>query len=194
MDWERRYTELIKNGYSGQMTLELSDNDKSFLNQIKEVLPKFENIIFSDFGCGIGKYLNFFSEFFKATKIIGYDIVGKAIDYCKVKYPSWDFYFCDGEMQKTDIIWSSFTIQHLNDEKAIELLKVFKKALNKNGSIFIVNTITKLQNTPDTFFRNEQEHIELANIVGLNCKLLKVIKLYNVDIGVFELKKKVIQK
>lgn len=184
MNWKARYEQMLANGFSGSMTLEINDKILAFHSTIKDIINiKGDTVI--DYGCGAGKMTEFLVQLFGAKKYIGYDIVNCILTYCRKKFATniVSFKNAKDKLGKADIIWCSFLLQHLKVD-AVTVLKKFKKALKPMGKIYIINSMIKVTQ-PDYIGRDEKEHLDLFREAGL-----KGVMIGNFNsMGVFEVTK-----
>ena len=88
-DYSKEYNELMDNQLS-VFTDDVSYFAEYKIEETKKTLktpPK--NIL--DFGCGVGRNINFFKKHFPLAKISGCDISQKSIDIAKKSFPESDF-------------------------------------------------------------------------------------------------------
>jgi len=121
--WRNRYKMLKERGTIGQMTWNITQKTIEFQNMIRPLIDgqRFNRVI--DFGCGTAKDTEFLIDVFKCKKYVGYDVVGMVIKENKLKYPFAEYKIYIDELNKTDVIWSSFTLQHFDDNELIEILE-----------------------------------------------------------------------
>lgn len=96
--------------------------------------------IVGDFACGSGYGTMILSE--RASKVIGVDINKEVIDEVKKRYiRSKKVDFIDGDILNLkyesffDKIISFETVEHIKEDKILELFNIYNKALNINGLI-----------------------------------------------------------
>lgn len=177
-EWEARYKALKERGTVGSMSWNINDKVIRFQEEIKPYINKlgnkFNTVI--DFGCGTGKNTEFLMSLFKCKKYIGYDIVKLVIDENKKRFPG-EFKVFDDEIVKADIIWSSFCLQHMTRFDFEDTLDMFKKALNKDGRIYIINSLV---------YYAEKDYIDMFKKLKLKGEM--VYKTQD-NIAVYEVKK-----
>lgn len=188
--WKQRYELLKVRGEVGQMSWNITQKVIDFQNELRASLKTNQFNAIVDFGCGTAKNTEFLLDVFHGKRYIGYDIVDLVIKENSKKYAfneSVFFRLFEDEIAKTDVIWSSFTLQHFNDDDFLHILKVFKKALKKNGKIYIVNAIIDGTDTDTMFYRTILGHFSLFKKADLNAKVLYQTKVSGSDIALFEL-------
>lgn len=127
-----------------------------------------------DIGCGPGYLIDFLPE----INYIGIDIDENYIKTAKENYPDKTFYctniedFNLDEPYTFDRVIAAGVIHHLNDEQALSLFKLAKKALKPTGKLVTLdgcftekqNIISKtlLKYDRGKFIRNKKEYFDLA--------------------------------
>lgn len=118
---------------------------KILTSNIKKKNPKI-----LDIGCGLGDSL----EYIKNPLYFGYDISKEYIEYAKRKYKTKGIFVCRNFTQKEikklpkfDYILLIGIIHHLKDKQILNLLKLIKKTLKKDGRLITLDPIfSKNQN------------------------------------------------
>ena len=114
-------------------------------SNIKKKNPKI-----LDIGCGLGDSL----EYIKNPLYFGYDISKEYIEYAKRKYKTKGIFVCRNFTQKEikklpkfDYILLIGILHHLKDKQILNLLKLIKKTLKKDGRLITLDPIfSKNQN------------------------------------------------
>ena len=108
------------------------------VNLIKNISRgNFHNIL--DFGCGIGRNLQFLSETFKNSNIYGFDPSVKSIRVAK-KNKLKCFLFSDWKKKpsvKFDLILIANVMHHIDPSEHLRYLRICLKSLSKDGEIYI---------------------------------------------------------
>ena len=118
---------------------------KILTSNIKKKNPKI-----LDIGCGLGDSL----EYIKNPLYFGYDISKEYIEYAKRKYKTKGIFVCRNFTQKEikklpkfDYILLIGILHHLKDKQILNLLKLIKKTLKKDGRLITLDPIfSKNQN------------------------------------------------
>lgn len=92
-----------------------------------------------DFGCGIGKSLRHFSEYFPGSALVGYDPSDKSVAAAAIDFPDVTFTSDWSEIEPLsfDIIFSANVFHHIDPLFHEGALKRCADALNRNGRIFL---------------------------------------------------------
>jgi len=164
--WKNRYTELETKLNVGMMHWYIQQSDIDFQNKIRPYIDgqQFDTVI--DFGCGTGKNTEFLIDVFKARKYIGYDIVSSVLRFCRKKYLFGQFFNYKEGLRKSNVIWASFVLQHLDDCSILMVLKDFYRSLKENGKLYIIDCIDKGLGTDTMFYRNIYIHKDLFDDTG----------------------------
>lgn len=96
-----------------------------------------------DFGCGDGKYYDFFKKFFKEENIFGVEISKIRVKRCKDK--GWKNVFLINRLEKLqfpdeyfDFINFDQVIEHIREDEIDFYLSELSRILKKNGVLIIV--------------------------------------------------------
>ncbi len=170
--WLARHNALRKNGQSGSMSSVIDERMLAFFDIIKKsIIPiKCDSII--DYGCGTGKMTDFLMSFFDARIYVGYDLIDFVVKDNQKRFPHALFSLPKKVLDKANVIWCSFLLQHLDDKKFKSILRQFKTALKPGGRIYIVNAVIEGRDTPDMYFRNEIANGKIFKECGLKSKVV----------------------
>ncbi|MHA2366847.1 MAG: class I SAM-dependent methyltransferase [Candidatus Hodarchaeales archaeon] len=188
--WLNRHKQLKENGQSGSMSSEIDERMLAFFKVIQDnIKPKKAETVM-DYGCSVGKMTEFLKEFFIAKKYIGYDIIDFVIADNKKKFSKdYNFKLAAGDLDKSDIIWCSFLLQHMDDEEFNHTLNKFKKALKAKGKIYIVNAVIEGRDTYNMYHRTIKDHEKLFKASGLKYKTAFLTVCGGADVACFEVSK-----
>lgn len=111
-------------------------------------LSEYTHPIVWDIGCGPGLYSAFFQEAYGNNHLYyGIDNNKAFLAQARKNFSAKHRVFCDKnifsdsfDMQKPDIIFIRLVLMHLTSENISILLAKFRKCLNKNGRIIILDT------------------------------------------------------
>ncbi len=187
MNWKQRYKELLSNGQSGSMSLEINQSVLNFFKDIEKHIPKAHYNTIIDFGCGSGKMCEFLVKHFSADKYIGYDIVDSIISYCREKF-DYEFHVKDTISEKCDLIWCSFLLQHIQELECIDLLGNFEKYLNKDGVMYITVCTDEGTDTVSMYYRGAGKYKALFTLAGLRSSVAFNTMVGNSQVTCFEVK------
>ena len=169
--WLTRHNILRKNGQSGSMSTAIDERMLAFFDAIRANIKPIKCESIADFGCSVGKLTDFLIGFFNAKKYIGYDIIDFVVEDNRKRFPHALFTLAKNPIEKADVIWCSFLLQHLNDKIFKSTLERFKKALKPGGRIYIVNAVIKGTDDENMFYRDEVKHKKLF----AECKLKSTV-------------------
>jgi len=169
--WLARHKTLKVSGQSGSMSTAIDERMLAFFEIIKKsIVPiKCDSII--DYGCGTGKMTDFLMSFFDVKKYIGYDLIDFVVKDNQKRFPHALFSLPEKVLDKANVIWCSFLLQHLDDKKFKSILRQFKKALQVDGRIYIVNAVIDGTDNENMYYRNEKRHGKIFNDCGLKSKV-----------------------
>lgn len=153
-----------------------------YSNFIKKNFGKKDYVL--DFGCGAG----FFSKLFNSKKYLGVEINKNFLNISKKRNVKHKFRllkddYLKGLENKINFIFINNVLHHLTDEQIMMTFSFFKKKLNKNIKVFIIEPLL-----PKSLFSLEfiMKVLDIgSNIKDKNnyIKILKkilIIKSYNV--------------
>lgn len=149
-----------------------------------------------DFGCGDGKYFNFFKNYFKEKNIFGVEILKIRVERCRGK--GWEKVFLIKKMKKLpfsnryfDFINFDQAIEHIPEKEICFYLKEMKRLLKRNGKLILITPnypIKRLYDFLNVFLKgnlkrslDDPTHITHYNFERLNNVLKKYfsyIRLY----------------
>jgi len=94
-----------------------------------------------DFGCGIGRNLEFFKKYFPDSEIFACDISAKSIEIAKKKNPDVTFFLITeenvaGYSKAFDLIFTSCVFHHIEPPKRKESSSYIFNMLNDGGHFF----------------------------------------------------------
>jgi trans-aconitate methyltransferase len=191
--WQDRYNKLLDNGVCGMMTLEPNKRQLNFLDKIKFHLKNKNFQRVTDFGCGSGKCTDFLIEQFHPTTYIGYDFIEDAVNYASKKHEQTEgavFIYYEGEIFETDILWTSFVLQHIKTAQLNKLLKLFCNKLSENGIFYAVECTQELKNTDTIYFRSTLKYQDMFIDAGFkNVHVLNKLTLNGNEVSLFEVTK-----
>jgi len=95
-----------------------------------------------EYGCGIGRNIEYFTKMFPQSKITGCDISQKSLELSKKRNPTADFFLIsDVEVNKHqerfDIIFISCVLHHIEPRLRNEVMGNIAKMLNSGGELYI---------------------------------------------------------
>lgn len=108
---------------------------------IKDLLSSApKNIL--EYGCGIGRNIKFFKEYFPAAKVDGCDISDKSLEIAKKENPEVTFNlisdkFVNENTGKYDLIFVSCVFHHIEPPLRNEAITNIYKLLKPKGNLFI---------------------------------------------------------
>lgn len=149
-DFERYATQVPMDGL-------IADVYKSFFNNWIEHPNSHLRVL--DLGCGDGKYLDFFKQFFKEENIFGAEISRIRVDRCKNK--GWKSVYLIERLKKLpfpdeyfDFINFDQVIEHISLKEIDFYLTELARILRRNGKIIIVTPNYPIKRIYDllTFF------------------------------------------
>ncbi len=161
-----------ENSYFAEYKVELVKN--TLTRQPKKIL---------EFGCGIGRNLKFFTEYFPAAEIYGADISVKSIEIAKGENPSVKFFLLNKEeiekhSEKFDLVFISCVFHHIAPSLRAESMKSIYSMMEIDGSAYIFehnpyNPVTRhIVNTcewdTDAILLNMKESVGLMENSGLS--------------------------
>ncbi|MEO6695021.1 MAG: class I SAM-dependent methyltransferase [Ignavibacteria bacterium] len=148
---------------------------------VKETLGNEpDNIL--EFGCGIGRNLKFFSQFFPKANVYGSDISEKSLSIAEKENPGLSFFELnknniDSFEDKFDLIFISCVFHHIKPAERNDAIETINKMLRKNGTVYIFehnpyNPVTRhIVNTcpwdTDAILLNMKETLDLMKHAGL---------------------------
>ena len=146
---------------------------KILTSNIKKKNPKI-----LDIGCGLGDSL----EYIKNPLYFGYDISKEYIEYAKRKYKTKGIFVCRNFTQKEikklpkfDYILLIGILHHLKDKQILNLLKLIKKTLKKDGRLITLDPIfSKNQNYLAKFLISHDR----GKNIKTKKKYLKLLKFF----------------
>jgi SAM-dependent methyltransferase len=148
-DYSKEYNDLMDNQLS-VFTDDVSYFAEYKIEETKKTLKtKPKNIL--DFGCGVGRNINFFKKHFPLAKISGCDISQKSIDIAKKSFPESDFFVIEDipKPQNFDLIFISNVFHHITKSDRDDVVKnILLPYLSDNGSIVVfehnpINPVTR---------------------------------------------------
>ena len=151
---------------------------------VYELVRNKKNIHILDFGCGQGTSLKIFSDYFKSSKLWGYDVSKEFIKKKKKKKMNIKLTTDLKKIpkKKFDLIFISGVLHHINIKNHNKILSHCRDFLNKTGEIYVFehNPINPFTNY---IFKNavidrKAEMVSSKKLVGSALKArLKVISL-----------------
>lgn len=137
--------------YSTSYNYELGNNlnriplqgDISFFAMHKiEILAgnfsKDESYNILDFGCGIGRNIQYLFDYFPKSNVYGTDISLECLNYARKMYPSAYFFIADNIPDvKFDIILVADVLHHVNDSEINGLIDKISSLRSANSSIVV---------------------------------------------------------
>ena len=135
-----------------------------------------DNIL--DIGSGTADIISYLPQ----VNYVGIDLSPQYIDYAKKRYGSKATFICgdivdinSGDFSSFDIVLAQGVLHHLDDNKALSLLKLAKSAIKANGRFLSVDgcfiegqsRITRfiLSNDRGNYVRTKEQYIQLASQV-----------------------------
>jgi 2-polyprenyl-3-methyl-5-hydroxy-6-metoxy-1,4-benzoquinol methylase len=143
-----------------------------------------------DFGCGVGTSCNLCEP----NNYLGIELDGKRIEYAKATYPQYNFAIYDGKTlppldNPVDYILIVAVLHHLANEDIMNYLKQFKKILNNNGQLIIIEPCFKEDSYINNTFMN---YFDDGEYIRLEENYLSIFKEMNFQINVLERYQKVL--
>ncbi|UCE73455.1 MAG: class I SAM-dependent methyltransferase [Methanomassiliicoccales archaeon] len=139
-------------------------------------MPKNRKSRILDIGCGMGHFL-YFLEKEGYGNYLGIDISGENIDFCKKQ--NFNVKLCDvfeylkGNNKPFDVIVMNDIIEHFNKKEIIELLKLARTNLVKNGRL-----IVKVVNSSNPILGPNSRYIDFTHEIGFTEEsLMQVLKI-----------------
>ena len=107
--------------------------------RIVKEMTNFEPKRILEYGCGIGKNIEYLLKYFADTEVYGMDIARKCLEHAALKYPFAKFGLCDefNGAQKFDIIIASGVFHHINPEQREATVKKISALLADRGLVYI---------------------------------------------------------
>lgn len=145
----KNYNEILSNSFL------LNVSSDSYFAEYKVALTKThlkknEPKSILDFGCGTGRSLPFFEQFFPNSKICGYDPSLESLAIAKTNSPNSIFFSNLDELEEEsfDLVFIANVLHHIPPGDQIFILEKLKKIISSQGFIFIFehnpyNPITK---------------------------------------------------
>jgi len=182
------------------MNGKVADNYKKYF--FNDIDYKNKDLKVLDFGCGDGKYFDFFRQFFKEENIFGIEVSRLRIERCKEK--GWKNTFLVKNLQKLpfkdeyfDLVNFDQVIEHIPEEETCFYLKEMKRVLKKGGKLILITPnypIKRLYDLLNVFLKRDLKralddptHVTYYSFKRLNNVLKKQfsdVKLYPTG-GVF---------
>ncbi len=135
-----------------------------------------------EFGCGIGRNLRFFSQYFPESEIYACDISAESLGIAAKENPGVKLFLLGNEetekhIGKFDLIFISCVFHHIKPDERNRSMDLIHSMLAKNGSVYIFehnpyNPVTRhIVNTcpwdTDAILLNMNESVELLKNAGL---------------------------
>lgn len=148
-DYSNEYNDLMDN------QLSIFADDVSYFSEYKIKATKDSlkstpyNIL--DFGCGVGRNIDFFKKHFPNSKISGCDISRESIDLAKKSFPDNEFFVLGDNQnpQNFDLIFISNVFHHITKSEREHVVKnVLLPFLSEKASIIVfehnpINPVTR---------------------------------------------------
>jgi len=148
---------------------------KTHFNILKIAGLKPEHNIL-DIGCGTGIWMDLLKPFLSDTRnYVGVDISEEAINFCKKKFPDFEFHVCSNTQlpplsKKFDVICLFSVFTHLYPNEILDYLKNMKNYLKPSGFVFADilknSSVYEYSGTPDRMEYNEKFFIEILKSAG----------------------------
>lgn len=157
--WEKKTSEQKKNAVG--FANELVKQDKNYQIRFDFIIPKIDTTLKTlDYGCGIGRYANFFNP----DKYIGIDITKELLHIAICDNPEYDFKLQTipdlSEFTNIDFdqFFSCTVLQHNTDNGVDKILSSLKKLKPKNLTIVLYENTTNAQNIEFVNFRTIKDY------------------------------------
>lgn len=103
---------------------------------------KTEPISILDFGCGIGRNIKYFREYFPDSKIFGCDISEKSLEIARKNNPDTEFFKISDDKvneynDKFDLVFTSCVFHHIQPSLRYDSMNKIKDMLKK-GNCFVI--------------------------------------------------------
>jgi 2-polyprenyl-3-methyl-5-hydroxy-6-metoxy-1,4-benzoquinol methylase len=135
--YEENYNKTLNYKNSDKET---SDYINYFLKNYKKFMPPDKGINILDIGCGNGLFLEFLRNQ-EYKEIFGIDLSPENIEICKKKGLNISkedaFSFLNKTKKSFDLIVMNDIIEHIPKKEVIQLLKLVRSKLNKDGIVLI---------------------------------------------------------
>ncbi len=123
---------------------------------LKNIEYQNSNFKILDFGCGDGRYLSFFKQFFKKNNIFGVEISQTRYERCKKI--GWENVFKINKLEKLpfdeqyfDCINFEQVIEHIQEDEIEFYLKEFIRILKNNGKMIFLTPNYPIKRFYDIF-------------------------------------------
>lgn len=189
--YEDFWTQFNENEYWTIVGAESKEEYDELAEQKIIILKEFgfgpnSNIL--DIGCGTGSLIiKIQNELKSTTQYVGTDLIYKAIDYCKKKFPEYEFY--QNSMttlpqlnKKFDLVVLFSVFSHMKPDEIQLMLKQIFLVLKPDGKVIatvpISQNIDRFSGTRHGYLFNEKCFIEIVKLAGFN-KIESYKELYN---------------
>lgn len=176
--WEKRYREQGDRtvGFAGRP---LEEQDKNYETRHKFIIPKIafyagrwldtkpDEIKVLDYGCGIGRY----AEFFPPDQYLGVDISTQAVLSAKKRNPKHRFLKIEEltespfskKLLKFDIFSTKTVLQHCSDDVVDNILSMSKHHMKRNCIFSFYENCQPKENLGHVAFRQPMDYMDMLS-------------------------------
>jgi len=174
--WNNRYNKMTGEKVVGHKHWSLEQYNRENEKWVKLFSKTFEKLniqkIYSvlDFGCGVGRWIPFLKQY--CLYYCGVDIIEKALNQAKEKaylYNNVNFGLIENGLIPNligncgyDLIWSVVCLQHVIDDKLLDLyISQFYKILRPNSWIISVENVSENKSNEYIKFRSYADYAKM---------------------------------
>ena len=176
--WDDRYSRQGERtvGFAGRS---MEEQDKNYEERYKLIIPqlffclgdwlnkKAKNFKFLDYGCGIGRYSDFFDENF----YLGVDVCQEALEFAKKKNPNHSFVqIPEGNLNslnfnnhKFHVFMTNTVLQHCSDEVVNEILSSAKNHMERECMFAFYENCHPKEHLKHVAFRQPMDYMGMLS-------------------------------